>query len=686
MESILKQAIQLRRNGDTNRAIQLLKTDIENGNPDPNVLHFTGLLIATTDNLTEAKKYLKQSVLEAPENAEFWFGYGDLLLRLDDLQDAEVALTNCVQINPKHTKAWVALIYCFQNLNQMEKAVFAGESAVASDPTDKKAWLTYLGALGYHHQYAKALERSKEALVHIPNDWELFHMIGNILTASGKDEEGYQWYLKAYELEKESPELLNSIGLHYSRFERPWDAIPCHNKALELKPGDLYAHHCLGFAYLKAGYPKDACDHLLKATEGGYKNKDCHDSLLMALQYLDGISESQIYEFHIQWPNLYAPQDGKPKKPLQLGDSSSLRVGFVSADLHEHSVARFMSCLIANIPEDIEIYLYSPSSGTHERTKFLMSLGGNWVFCRDDTEQEMAEKISDNQIDVLIDLSGHTGNHRLGVFARKPAPVQISWLGYPNTTGLQSIDYRFSDDIADPLGEADQFSSEKLVRLPDGFHCFEPPIQLPEVGDLPALKNGYITFGCFNNQAKISPLTVKRWSLLLSTFPNSRLILKNKQLRESQNQKIWKSLLRQNDIPLDRVEFFGYTPSLENHYRMYQKVDIALDTFPYNGTTTTCEALWMGVPVLTILGNSQRSRTSASLLTHVEIPEWIAQNEEDWLRIPKQWTCKLQELNHLRYRLRENCTKSPIGDGQKFSRKFYQTVRRLHSEHTSTAP
>ena len=623
----------------------------------------------------------KQSLQLAPENPDYWFGYGDFLVRTQQLEKAESALTNCVQLHPKHTNAWIALLHCYQNLGQMEKAVFSGKSAVDSDPNHKKAWLSYLGALGYHHQYAAAIQVSQDAIERFPDDWELLHMVGNLLTASGRDEEGYQWYLKAYELQKESTEVLNSIGLHLSRFERPWQAMPYHNKALELKPGNLYTHHCLGFAFLKAGYPKDAAQHLLKSVEGGYKNKDCHDSLLMALQYLEGVSESQIYDFHKQWVDLYAPEDAteKPLKITNANPSSPLRVGFVSADLHEHSVARFMSCLIGNIPEDIDVFLYSHSDGTHERTKFLMSLGGTWLFCRDHTDDQLVDRIRTDRIDVLIDLSGHTGNHHLTVFAQKPAPVQVTWLGYPNTTGLQSIDYRLSDNIADPEGEADELSSETIIRLPHGFHCFEPPIQLPEINELPALKNGYITFGCFNNQAKITPLTVKRWGLLLSTFPNSRLLLKNKQLREAQNQSIWRNILEQNFIPIDRVEFCGYTPSLEDHYRMYKNVDIALDTFPYNGTTTTCEALWMGVPVLTILGNSQRSRTAASLLTHAGIPQWIASNETEWLTIPKTFTEDFHALNQLRQSLRDTCTHSPIGNATRFATKFFKTIQSLVS-------
>jgi protein O-GlcNAc transferase len=213
--------------------------------------------------------------------------------------------------------------------------------------------------------------------------------------------------------------------------------------------------------------------------------------------------------------------------------------------------------------------------------------------------------------------------------------------------------------------------------MEDGFHCFEPPIALPEVNQTPALRLGYLTFGSFNNQAKITDLTLRRWTLLLQAIPESRLILKNPQLRDPRNRAWMTDRFKQTGIHPNRLQLLGFLEKPEDHYALYQQIDIALDTFPYNGTTTTCEALWMGVPVMTWIGDSQRARTSASLLTHAGLSEWIAHDEYYWLTHAQRQASHPEDLNPLRLRLRNQVQASPLGDGRSFTLRFASTLRKL---------
>jgi len=360
------------------------------------------------------------------------------------------------------------------------------------------------------------------------------------------------------------------------------------------------------------------------------------------------------------------------------------RIGFVSPDFRNHSVSRFMTPLMRNLPEsEWEVTFYSDVKQKDSFTAELEAIGGNWGYAYSMTDVRLAERIREDGIDILVDLAGHTGHNRLLVFARHPAPIQVSWLGYPQTTGLECMDYRISDAIADPPGRADEWSSETLLRLDGGFHCFEPPVELPPISELPLSRNGYVTFGSFNNQAKINPMTVQRWAVLLSRFPGSRLLLKNQQLSDSRAVEIWRQQFQRYGVAPDQVIYEGFRSSLQDHYRLYERIDIALDTFPYNGTTTTCEALWMGVPVLTMLGDHQRGRTAASLLTHASLADWIAEDETQWLTIAERWVGDPEALNSLRSGLREQMESSPIGDGPGFARRFYGLLRTLIDSHRS---
>jgi predicted O-linked N-acetylglucosamine transferase (SPINDLY family) len=293
------------------------------------------------------------------------------------------------------------------------------------------------------------------------------------------------------------------------------------------------------------------------------------------------------------------------------------------------------------------------------------------------SNRAIADQVRRDGIEFLVDLAGHTAENRLLVFAHKPAPVQVTWLGYPGTTGMPVIDYRITDDIADPPGEADNYHSETLVRLPQGFLCYGPPQDAPDVSGLPARKNGHITFGSFNNLPKINPEVIALWSRLLDQVADSRLLLKSKQFADAQVRQRFLDLFSVRGIGAERVRLLPMAATTADHLALYRQVDIALDPFPYNGVTTTCEALWMGVPVITLRGERHAGRVGASILSRMGLEELVAENQDQYTGIGIKLAQDIPVLENLRAGLRSHLQSSVLYDGKSFARTMEESFQSL---------
>ena len=305
----------------------------------------------------------------------------------------------------------------------------------------------------------------------------------------------------------------------------------------------------------------------------------------------------------------------------------------------------------------------------------LRGLSDQWRDIAGKTDDRVAALIREDRIDILVDLAGHTAGNRLLVFARKPAPVQVTWLGYPNTTGLEAMDYRLTEAVSDPPGQTERWHSEELIRLPGTFSCYGPPAESPPVGPLPALEAGHVTFGCFNNLAKLTPPAIELWSQILREVPGARLLLKSRGLADLETAAGVREEFGRRGIEPARLEFNGQELSVTNHLALYNRVDLALDTFPYNGTTTTCEALWMGVPVVTLAGATHVARVGASLLTHLSVEELIADSPVGYVARCVDLAGDLPRLAEIRAGLRERMRASPLCDAPGFTRGFEDALR-----------
>jgi predicted O-linked N-acetylglucosamine transferase (SPINDLY family) len=331
----------------------------------------------------------------------------------------------------------------------------------------------------------------------------------------------------------------------------------------------------------------------------------------------------------------------------------------------------------------VEVFCYAGVIRPDAVTAHLRSLADHWLSTLGMADDALAERIRADGIDILVDLAGHTAHNRLRVFAHKPAPVQVTWLGYSNTTGLRAIDYRIVDDMTDPPGAADGFASETLLRLPGGFLCFGAPKDAPEPAAPPCLRTGAVTFGSFNNPAKVSAAAFDVWAQLLIRSPGARLLLKGKPFADEATCAWFLARFRERGIAAERVQLVAWLPSSTAHLGLYEKIDIALDPFPYNGTTTTCEALWMGVPVVTLRGDRHSARVGASLLNQVGFADWIADSVDGYVEIALALAANPAKLQTVRRSLRRRMNESSLCDGSGFARRMenaYRTIWRRWCE------
>ena len=301
------------------------------------------------------------------------------------------------------------------------------------------------------------------------------------------------------------------------------------------------------------------------------------------------------------------------------------------------------------------------------------------------SDKNVVDLIKKDEIDILVDLAGHTANNSLTVFARKPAPVQVTWLGYPNTTGLSAIDYRFTDIVADPVGEADEYHTEELIRLPNGFLCYRGDETVSANAELPFEMRGHITFGSFNNLTKVTPQVVLTWARILHELPTSHILLKSKQLEDPSVRSRYLELFKEEGVSEDRIDLQAYLPSKNDHLALYDTIDICFDPFPYNGTTTTCEALWMGVPVITLVGDRHAGRVGASILANVGLTDFITEDLDGYIRTAVQLAKNTDYLKEVRLGLREKLQNSSLCDEIGFARDVERSYRTMWDDYTDRA-
>jgi protein O-GlcNAc transferase len=561
-----------------------------------------------------------------------------------------------------------------------EEAAAEFRAALALEPNFAEAHHQLGNALKSLRRYPEAAVSLRAAALLAPQSGAVWLNLGVACLEIGRADEAIACFRRAVRLEPTRPEAHNILGHALLTQGRCTAAKRCLEEALRLRPGYPAAQDNLGRLLKTQGLAAEALPYHRAALAGAMK-PETHSNLLYSLHFPAGLSPEEIFAEHRRWAELHAAplrKEGNP--PLAPAAPRRLRVGYVSPDFVHHSVSYFFEpVLTAHDRELFEITCYSEARVPDAVTRRLRERSDRWRDIAGRSDDAVAALVHEDEIDILVDLAGHTARHRLLVFARRPAPVQVTWLGYPDTTGLDAIDYRITEAVSDPAG-TEAWHSEQLVRLPETFSCYQPPKESPPVGPLPVAEAGHLTFGCFNHLAKVTPPTIRLWAEILRELPGSRLLLKSRGLADLETAARLREEFVRRGVEADRLELNGEELSVARHLGLYQRVDIAFDTFPYNGTTTTCEALWMGVPVVTLAGRTHVSRVGASLLTHLGEAGWIADSPEAYRKLCRDLAGDRPRLAAIRAGLRERMGAGLLCDARRFTKNLENAFRAMWNE------
>jgi predicted O-linked N-acetylglucosamine transferase (SPINDLY family) len=539
--------------------------------------------------------------------------------------------------------------------------------------------------------------------------------LGNALAAQGNHDCAILAYRRALSLRPELPDAWNNLGNALQERGDAIEAIAAHRRAIELRPDFAQAHYNLAAAYKLADSPDDAIfeyDRALSlrpaypqaeanraatlkdigrlddAIAGYHRTMRLAPSaitlgaLIYCLYFHPDYDSRRIWEYLQRFERDYAQPLAREIRP-HANDRSPERklcVGYVSPDFSEHPAGRFLLPLLKNHDHNqVEVFCYSDLRKPDAMTHRLRACADQWRDTSSLTDAQLAGQIRADRIDIVIDLSQHLANNRLLAFARRPAPVQVTWLGYPGSTGVAAIDYRLSDPYLDPLTLFDPFYSERTYRLPDCYWCYEPMVEPMEVGPLPASKNGFITFACLNNFAKVTGATIELWARTMNRVPGSRLVVL---APKGSARSRFLERMEAKGITSERVEFVGRM-GRPQYMSQYQRIDVTLDTWPCNGHTTSFDSFWMGVPVVTMTGQTAMSRGGASILANLGMPELISDAPGEFVEKSAALASNLARLATLRTQLRGKIESSALMDGRRFARNIETVYREMWKNHIS---
>jgi protein O-GlcNAc transferase len=560
---------------------------------------------------------------------------------------------------------------------QLAQAEQLYQQILQMDPRHADA-LHLLGLIVFNAGDAAAAENFlRRAVAATPSEAEFRNTLGVVCQSLGKLRDAANCFQAAVKRQPNYAEAMSNLGALLSEEGRLTESAQWARRASVTKPGYAEPLNNLGNTLVKQGLVDEALAAYRGAVSASPKRWEAWSNLLLAAHYLPNASPGELFAMHarvgkdmVENAAATFAEHGNSRDPARR-----LRIGYLSPDLRLHSVCYFTLPMLQHHDRSaLEVFCYADAARPDEMTARAKSLADEWRSINGLPDDALAQMIRDDRIDVLVDLSGHTLRNRLTVFARKAAPVQVTYLGYPDTTGLPTMDYRLTDSFADPPGEADARAIEKLVRIDPCGWCYSPAPSAPEIT---ARKPGPITFGTFNALAKVNSQVIETWAGILRAVPGSRLMIKTAAMSEVSTRERLARALAAHGIEKSRLLLTGHRADPREHLSMYAQIDVALDPFPYNGTTTTCEALWMGVPVVTLAGRAHAGRVGSSLLNAIGLSDLVAQDLEQYGHLAAGLAGDPDRLQRLRADLRDRMRRSPLMDGVGFSRALESAYRRM---------
>jgi len=639
--------------------------------------------------LDEAGKLYAQLRRAAPRNFDAVHLAGTVALQQGRLEEAEVALAEARRLDGRSAVCAMRHGLACHGLGRTAEAEAALRKTLALDASLPEGWFHLGSVLRTLGRIDDGIAAYQRAIALSPKYAEAHDRLGALLAGARGYGEAEPHFRRAAELQPSLAVAWCNLGVCLIFLGRLGEALTSFDRALAADPGFDHAHAGRGLALSKCYRQAAAVEAYGRALALNPRNHEARSARLYELQYVGEISREALFQEHVKFGAAVA--DGArtpPARPVAnaargegpAAGERRLRVGFISPDLHRHSVSYFLEPLLTHLDRtQFEIFLYHDHPLFDATSERLRALAGAWRPIAGQPADRVEAMVRADAPDVLVDLAGHTGSNRLPLFARRLAPVQMTYLGYPDTTGLPAMDYRLVDATTDPAGEADAFATEKLVRFAPTAWSYAPPQEAPEPAPAPASQGGGVAFGCFNHFAKVTDRTLRAWGRLLAAVPDGRLVLKGHGLGLDIFQGDIRRRLAAAGIPPERVELVERTRTIGEHLASYARVDVALDTFPYNGTTTTCEALWMGVPVVALAGDRHAARVGASLLAAVGRADWVARDEDEY--VAKAAALARSAPSGPRTALREAMRQSPLLDHRGQADRFGAAVRGMWREY-----
>ena len=724
----LKDAIQEQRAGRLDAAQagyrRVLAADPGNANAN----HLLGRILIDSKRVKQALPFLRRATKAAPKSAQFLASLSEACRLAGRVKEEATAIEAALELAPKQSVLLHRLCSALIKLSRYKDVLAAAGRALEIEPESALAYNNLGVALQALERQKEAEQAYRNALARTPDYPQALSNLGVVLQSTGRKEEAETSYRRAIELKPDYMQALGNLAALIQELGRPEEAEEMYLRVLEISPDYAEAHNNLGNLLQDQGRLEDSLVCYRRTIEIAPKHRLAYNNMALALQDQGKLGEAlaslnrqvelapdfaeaqsarlrcfnfdpkwspaEIYTAHKDWAAARADKfrpatesHANPRDPER-----PLRVGYISPDFRVHSVAYFFEAVLAAHDRDgIHAICYANASQKDDMTAHLKELASDWRETYSMNDNDVAALIRDDRIDILVDLAGHTGLNRMLTFARRPAPVQLSYLGYCCTTGLAAIDYRLSDWHTDPAGQ-EAVHAEALYRLERTFLCYTAPDSAPDVAPPPsagaggagaaaeaggagaAATAGAVTFGSFNT-AKVTPEVVALWSRVLAAVPGSRFILKAKSLSDEATRLRYCAMFESHGIAGERIEMLGRIKGKGDHLGAYSRVDIALDTFPYNGVTTSCEAMWMGVPVVTLEGRSHAGRLCASLLHSLDLAHLIAADEAAFVAIAKGLAEDSAALAALRADLRPRMQKSDLRDGPGLARVIEAAYR-----------
>ena len=635
VERVMQDAVTLHQAGRPREALSCYDEVLRLYPAHVDALGNSAVLAAQSGDIEGGIQRARDAITLKPEHVGAHNNLGMILEAVDRLDEAETVLRRALDLAPTASNIHANMGNVLQKLGKYGAAAALYREALVLEPGGAITHNNLGNALRARGENGPALDCFRRAIALDPKFAEAFNNLGIVHQQRDELDDAVENFQRAIALKPDFLQARNNLGNAFRKLSRFDAALGAFKGAVAIDPGNGLAYNEMAFVYHDLGRLDEALAALQRAIEIKPDYAEAHSNLLYLQTYHGVLSHDEVLAEHRLWAQRHAPPSLRGSKLHGNSRTSDrrLRIGYVSGDFREHVVSFFIEPILEQHDKQrVELFCYSTTAGSDRVTDRLMDKSDHWRSLVGIDDERAAEMIRSDAIDIIVDLSGHTAGNRLPLFGRKPAPVQASYLGYFATTGLSTMDYWIVDDIVCPAATP-QKTVETLYRLPRCWVCYQPHDDAPEVGPPPSSDtgDGVVTFGSFNNLSKVSDLTIALWARVLLAVPGSRMLLKTKLLAHAPIADRIRADFADHGIEANRLILRGQIAGAANHLALYNQVDIALDTVPFSGGATTLDALWMGVPLITLLGEVHVARMSAALLTTMDRPEWIAADEAEFI-------------------------------------------------------